>query len=362
MTGRKRRVFDVDLPEDRPSAPETKSALPAARGPMATAIGEAGAALRRRAAIEAEIRAENDALAEELVRLRGLGLIVDLVPLDRIRAAKLTRDRRASSDLALGDLKASLREVGLSNPIRVEPDGCGGYELVQGLRRLAAFRELLAETGDARWSAIPAGILAPGEGMATLYRRMVDENMVREGVSFAEMAMLALAYAEEGVGGCASVDEAVNLLYASAGAQKRSYVRRFALLMTRLGKVIEHPTAISRAIGLDLADRIEADPEAQAELDARLRRARGGAEAELAAMRAFLAERAGAPKPAKRRGALPSARRRAVRIDLPDICPGAFCTALGERIELRLPGRDLAGADAPRLRAAVAAFLDALDG
>ena len=201
---RKRRIFDVDLPEDTHEIPpdiETKSMR---RGPMASAIGEVGDARRYREKLEAEIRAENDALAQELVRLKGLGLVTDLIPIDDIRTTKLTRDRMLGQGLDLGDLKASLREIGLSNPIRLEALGNGVYELVEGLRRLTAYRELHRETGDPRWARIPAGILAAGQTDAGLYRRMVDENLIRKDVSFAEMAQLARAYASDGVDGCAS--------------------------------------------------------------------------------------------------------------------------------------------------------------
>ena len=133
---RKRRMFDIDLPDDPvpetsvvsgiPDEIETKSKLPRRRGPMAAAIGETGDALRHRNRIEAEIRAENDELAQEFVRLKAAGLVTDMIPVDRIEARKLVRDRMASGDLELDELKASLRDIGLSNPIRVEPTAQGG--------------------------------------------------------------------------------------------------------------------------------------------------------------------------------------------------------------------------------------------
>ena len=305
---RRRRVFDVGMPEEPEApAPANEGPLPRRPGPMAAAIGETTGTLRERARIEAEVRAENDALAHELVRLRELGLVIETVPLDAVRTAKLARDRRVAAGLDLADLKASIREVGLSNPIRVEPDGAGGYELIQGLRRLEAHRALLAETGDARFAVIPAGIVPPGETEATLYRRMVDENLVRSGVSFAEMAMLARRYAEDGVDGCGDLDEAVNALFASASPQKRSYIRRFAQLTARLGKVLEHPEAIPRALGLAVMDRLDAEPGAIAALSEAVRDAAGtGAEGELAVLRRF----AGAEAPPRPRAKPDEPRRR----------------------------------------------------
>lgn len=350
---RKRRIFDVDLPDDPVEPPveiETKSAR---RGPMASAIGEVGDARRYREKMEAEIRAENDGLAHELVRLKKLGLVTDLIPLDAVRTTKLTRDRRVSDDLDLTDLKTSLREIGLSNPIRVEADGRGGYELVQGLRRLSAFRALLIETGDERWRQIPAGILAVGESDAGLYRQMVDENLIRKDVSFAEMAQLARSYAGDGVDGCEGVDAAVNALFASVSPQKRSYIRRFALVMERMEKVLSHPAAMSRAVGLALADRLEADPAFIGVVSDALGADPSRDEVrELSILRQVL-EGQGGPLPVKARGA-PKGRRGRVALTVP-VGPGVRATATQGKVELRADV-DFGAVERPRLERAIEAF------
>jgi len=354
---RKRRMFDIDLPEgEQPDDTPTPATGPSARrGPMATAIGEAGESLRQRAAIEADIRAENDALAHEFVRLKGLGLVTDMVPVEAVYTTRLGRDRPRTGDLDLGDLKESIRAIGLSNPIRVVPDGAGGYELVQGLRRLTAYRELWAETGDERWQRIPAGLMPAGETLDTLYRRMVDENMVRKDVSFAEMANLARAYAEDGVEGCADLDEAVNRLFASAGAQKRSYVRRFAFLMRVLEKHLNHPAAIPRALGLDLADRLEANPDAVRALVNTLRDAAPyDAREEVAVLRRFL-EALPAAAPARAPGRARGAPRRGrVSLAVP-VGPGVRATATAGKVELRADV-DFSALDRHRLERAIEAF------
>ena len=203
----RRKLFDIDLPSEDADpapqapagqgAPETKSgAKPGAphnRGPMASAVRDTARSLRARAEIEAGVRAENDALAAELVRLRSEGLAIEKIPLDLIDAKKLVRDRRAGPDAQVEDLKRSLLDVGLSNPIRVERAG-ERYELIQGWRRLQAFRGLLEETENPEWAVIPAAIDPEGGDLDTAYRRMVDENLVREDISFAEMAELARRY------------------------------------------------------------------------------------------------------------------------------------------------------------------------
>lgn len=362
---KKRRMFDVDLPDEieAPTLPddlETKSMGGMRRGPMATAIGENADALRRRATVEADIRAENDGLAHEFVRLKKLGLIVDLIPIAAVQNTKLVRDRRLGSDLALEDLKASIRAVGLSNPIRVEPDGQGGFELVQGLRRLTAYRELYDETGDAAYAQIPAGMMAKGETMEMLYRRMVDENLIRKDVSFAEMANLARAYAADRVDGCSDLDEAVNRLYASANPQKRSYIRRFAFVMAALETHLEHAAAVPRALGLQLADRLEAEPTGQGALVRRLQAlpVQRSEEAELTVLRDFVDGHVAA-LPEKARGAPRGAPRRGRMSLTVPVGPGVRCTAAEGKLEMRAE-MDFSTLDRDRLESAIEAFFAVL--
>jgi ParB family chromosome partitioning protein len=166
------------------------------------------------------IRAENDALAPEFVRPKRLGLAVAEIPRDAVPTTRLVRDRAAAGELVLGARVASIRGLGLlSNPIRVEARPDSRFELVQGLRRLAACRALRAQTGDDRWARIPAVVMAAGEDLPALDRRMAEENLIGKGVSGTEMASLDLGYAAEaGV----ELDAAVNTPFASRAVQKRS--------------------------------------------------------------------------------------------------------------------------------------------
>lgn len=352
----KRRIFDIGFPgEDLPEAP-APSEPAGRRGPMAAAITENADALRERAALEARIRAENDTLAHEFVRLRKLGLVVDLVPLDQVRADELTRDRGPGRDEELDELKESIRQIGLSNPIRVIARD-GGYELVQGFRRLAAYRELLEETGDESYARIPAGLVPPGEGIEVLYRRMVDENLVRRDISFAEMAELARAYAADPETPAATLDEAIAALFGSANRQKRVYIRNFARLLDALGGTLAHAPALPRALGLALWKRIEGDPAAPAQLARLLAQApRRDAEGELAILRAF-AEKPEAPEPAAAAPRKPGAK---TTLRVAHGGQIAQCVAQDGRVELRLP-RDFSALDRRRLEQAVSAFLKALD-
>lgn len=264
---KKRSVFDIDfsLEDEEAAAPVPRER----RGPMASAIAEAAQATADRRSAEEAIRAENDALAHEHVRLKKLGLITDLIPTSEVGMAKLTRDRSASKDPELEELKASIRDVGLSNPIRVE-QAEEGYELIEGFRRLSAFIALAEETGDPRYNKIPATLVPRGEPLAALYRKMVDENLVRKDISFAEMAQLAIWYSkDEGVG----VSEAVSLLYASALKQKKSYIRAFAKMLEVIGENLNHAAHMPRALGLDLAKALEAEPDRAVEIRKALEKA-----------------------------------------------------------------------------------------
>lgn len=393
---RKRRVFDLDMPEETDGqgadaartagtfpagkvfeepapgpapdpapvpAPETKSAVPPRRGPMATAVSENKQALLARAEAEAAIRAENDALAAELVRLKGLGLVVDLVPIDAVDTSKLVRDRILADDLELAELKSSIRTLGLSNPIRVEPKEGGRYELVQGLRRLTAYRELFAETGDARYASIPAGLMTDAENLDQLYRRMVDENLVRKDVSFLEMATLARDYARDPRTDCSDPDKAVTLLFQSAGYQKRSYIRAFLTVVDTLGETLLYPQEIPRNLGLELRRRLEIEPQ----IAVAIREEFAGwdtrsVQDELDVLRRWAGEGlAGETFPAGKKPAAPNRapRKAKVTFEVPRAEGPAKCTAASGRLEVRLP-LDFSTVDRRRLEDAVRRMLDQL--
>ena len=264
----KRRVFDIDF-EDAAVPAGTDPAPEPRRGPMAAAISENAEALSARQQAEAAIRAENDRLAHEYVALKKNGQIVGPVAVDRIRAEKLIRDRADARDPELDELKASIQAVGLSNPIHVE-EVEDGYELIQGFRRLTAYRELLAETGDETYARIPATLQARGAQLDHLYRRMVDENLVRRDISFAEMAQLAMSYAARTGQTIGFSGDSVDVLYGSAGRQKRSYIRHFTHLLQALGDVLKYPEAIPRATGLGLVKLMDSHPRVADQLRALL--------------------------------------------------------------------------------------------
>jgi ParB family chromosome partitioning protein len=366
---RKRRMFDIEMPEEDPAEtfPAGKTDdRDARRGPMATAIAETAESSRDRAQVEARIRAENDALAQEHVRLKRAGLITDMIPLDAIDTQKLIRDRAPGADFELAELTDSIREIGLSNPIRVEPSGDGRYELIQGWRRLSAYRALLEETGDAEaWGRIPAGIAARGDALEQLYRRMVDENMVRKDISFAEMAQLAVHYAMDPLTPENDPEKAVAILFRSAGYQKRSYIRNFIRVVERLGETLLYPQEIPRALGLALSQRLDEMPGTAAAIKAEFRDwDTRSVKDELEVLRRFAGQGgdAGSGDAAPRARSAPtgSGGKAKTTFQLARPQGSAKCVAANGRLEIRLP-RDFTAVDRRRLEAAVAGLLDQID-
>ncbi len=308
----------------------------------------------------------------------GAGQIL-LIPLQNILVTKLVRDRSYQRNPDIDDLKLSIAASGLSNPIRVEPVGVQ-FELVQGWRRLQAYRALYAETRDPRFATIAASPMDDHAPTEALYRRMVDENMVRKDISWAEMGRLANSYLADPAIECDDLDQAVGHLFASATPQKRSYIRRFAGLMRMLEKVLEYPEAIPRALGLDLAQALHNDPYRIAPLCTALRRQTPcDAQAELDILRCFAGDDfaadpmqpapedfaedfarhvAAKPKPARGRPARTTARASALmRLDL--FNGAVSCTAAPGKLELRLD-RDFTKIPRARLETAISAFIAAL--
>ncbi len=362
---KRRRMFEIEMPEEAEAAAAAPD--PDRRGPMASAVRETADSLRARSEAEAEIRAENDALAHELVQLRRDGLILQRIPLGAVRTDKLARDRKDLNEGGLRELIVSIQAIGLSNPIQVEAAGEGAFELVQGLRRLTAYRRLHEETSDPAWAAIPAMVLPAGEALDGLYRRMVDENLIRSDISFAEMAALARAYAEDPGTGADTVDAAVGALYGSAGKQKRSYIRAFARLLDEIGGFLDHADAIPRALGLAVRKRLEETPSALANLQRSLTAGRPRDVAtELALLRAFAGGAGGASAPAPTfpagnpdsSSARPQRRARTT-FEVSSPLGPVKCSASQGKLELRIDA-DFSAMDRRRLEQAIARMLESL--
>lgn len=262
-------------------------------GPMAAAGRESSEALTRIAEDQAMQRTRNAEEADAFRAARASGLVLTRLPLAAVRATVLRRDRMDLAAVAaapeMEELKASLRQRGQREAIEVFAVGAGVYELKSGWRRLEALRQLHAETGEARFTHVVARVAATDADRDGLYVDMVEENAIREDVSFAEMAQVAIAMAADPDTVVNTAEEAVNRLYASLQKVKRSNIRRFVELIEAIGDLLPAPRDIPKNLGADAARAIAGRPHRVAALRARLASARDAA-AQNAALAAAVAE------------------------------------------------------------------------
>ena len=249
---------------DRPSDPARPS--PFSAPPIA---GVAGDAARSAAASE---------LAETLSRARAEGRMVLELPLDRIEAGYLVRDRLAVDEAEMETLMASLAARGQQTPIEVADLGDGRYGLISGWRRLEALRRLGPEGGP---NIVLALLRVPHEA-GEAYLAMVEENEIRVGLSYYERARIVWKAVEQGA--YPDLRAALQALFHAASRPKRSKIGSFLALVERLDDVLAFPEALGERLGLRLAKALEDDPELAGRLRARLAEARpadGAAEQEL---------------------------------------------------------------------------------
>lgn len=274
-------IGPVDLPSEPRRARDP--------GPMSVAVREVAASAQEASDTLVEQRRQNAAEAREYRAAREAGRVILALSLDQVGMGALPRDRMDLADVAaseaMEELKSSIRERGQREPIEVFATE-GGWELKAGWRRLTALRQLREETGDPRFDQVLARVSAGGQDRAGLYLDMVEENVIRQDLSFAEMAHIAIELARDPAAGVASVEDAVGRLYRALHKVKRSYIRAFVSLLQRLE--LPFPRAIPRDLGVDVARKLAVAGEAEvAGLQARL--ARTGREEEQAeALRLFL--------------------------------------------------------------------------
>lgn len=330
-----------DLPPPRPRTP----------GPMASAVRETAESLQDSAGAMVEQRRRNAADARAFRAAQAEGRVLAALPLAAIRTDDLPRDRMdleavAGSD-EMEELKASIRARGQKEPIEVYADAAGALQLKKGWRRLSALRQLLAETGEARFATVTARVAGAGTDRVALYLDMVEENVIREDLSFAEMAQLAIEAARDPATGETDPEAMVGRLYGALHKMKRSYIRAFVGLLQALGEDLKFPRAVPRNLGVEVARRLREDPGGIAGLRARLAAA-AGPEAQAAVLARHLA--------AARTGGTGRARP-AVAFE----APGGVRVRLRDG-EIRLSGgTGFPALDRASLERAVAAFLAALE-
>ncbi|WP_370584795.1 ParB/RepB/Spo0J family partition protein [Paracoccus sp. IB05] len=276
-------------PADLPSAPTRRSREP---GPMGVAVRESAASAQEASEGLIEQRRQNATDAKELRAAREEGRVLVALPLDQIASDALPRDRLDLDMVAIGDemdeLKASLRERGQREPVEVFIDASGAYQLKTGWRRLTALRQLSTETSDPRFATILARVTVAGPDRAELYVDMVEENVIRQDLTFAEMAQIAVQLAQDPQAGINGTDEAVSRLFRSLHKVKRAYIRSFVTLVSSLGETLVFPKAVPRDLGVDVARRlVSLGEDSVADLRGRLAAA-ASAEDQTAVLRAFL--------------------------------------------------------------------------
>ncbi|HEU0220997.1 MAG TPA: ParB N-terminal domain-containing protein [Paracoccaceae bacterium] len=278
MSGERNRFgFGPSLAPERVAVPRQRGT-----GPMSAAVREAAENLLESTEAKMEARRRNAADARAFREAQEDGRVLVRIALAEIAEDDLPRDRLdleavASSD-EMDELKASILTHGQREPIEVYPGPEGKYQLKKGWRRLTALRQLLAETGEERFGSALARI-APGEGERTeFYIDRVEENAVREDLTFAEMAHVALRAAEDPGVEENSAEALVGRLYASLHKMKRSYIRSFVYLLEALGPDLPFPKAVARNLGVEVARKLREAPGEATLLRATLGEARSAEE------------------------------------------------------------------------------------
>jgi len=185
------------------------------------------------------------------------GQLVRAIALEEIDRDYLRRDRMEVEEDELQELISSIHHNGLRSPVEVVALADGGFGLVSGFRRLEAFARL--NRSHDGFAEIPAFVRA-GNDSSAAYVSMVEENELRANLTPYERGRIAVLVVGQGV--FASIEEAVDVLFAAASKAKRSKVRSFAAVHEGLGDLLRFPSALSEKAGLRLATALRAGGQA----------------------------------------------------------------------------------------------------
>ena len=305
MSGRKNK-FGIASVEETPVG-----LVPRRRGggPMSSAVRETAENVAEATEARVEQRKLNAADARLYREAMEQGRVIYRIPVGAILTTDLPRDRMDLDGVAKADemdeLKASIRAHGQKEPIELYRDVAGELQLKKGWRRLTALRALLEETGDEQFGLALARIVTgPGEGGVNgrllHYVEMVEENTIRQDLTYAEMANLAIEAAADPEVDGDDPEAMVNRLYGSLHKMKRSHLRSFVAVLVAVGDALRFPKALSRDMGLDLARALKE----RADLAEALRGGLAGcadADSQNATLRAALTEAPTEEKPAPAR-------------------------------------------------------------
>lgn len=254
----KSNKFGFDpLPDEVPTAKPTRRP-----GPMGAAVREVAENLGEATEAKIEQRKANAADAKTYRAAQAEGRLLHTLSLRDVFDDDLPRDRLDLESVAVSDemqeLKVSIAARGQREPIEVYVGPDGRYQIKKGWRRHTALSLLFQETGDERYNSVIARIASEDEDHLSRYVDMVEENVIREDLSFAEMAQVAITASQDDRLGGLSPEDLVSKLYSSLHKMKRSYIRSFVVLMMELGDSISWPREISRNLGVDVVRAIKA--------------------------------------------------------------------------------------------------------
>ena len=279
---------------------ETKSITPKrerSSGPMSRAVQDAAESLTGATEAKVEARRINAQDAKAYRAAQEEGLVLQRIELFAIETSDLPRDRLSLEEVAVSDemeeLKTSIRNRGQKEPIEVFQAPSGMYQLKKGWRRFTALSQLYKETGDERFATVLARVEQGDHDWDARYIDMVEENIIREDLSFAEMAQLALTAARDDRIKETDPNELVSRFYGALHKTKRSYIRSFVFLLSVLGDSLPFAEAIPRNLGVDVSRAIRSAEEVEA-LKRELSECRSP-EQQNALLTRFLAEKKEAP-------------------------------------------------------------------
>lgn len=324
-------------------------------GPMGAAVRDAAESLTETTEAKVEQRRRN---AEDAKRYRAAqddGLLLIQLPVGNVATDDLPRDRIELESVAVSDemdeLKASIRARGQKEPIEVYMAKDGRYQLKKGWRRLTALSQLLAETGSSEFAHVTARVEAGQTDRVLRYVDMVEENVVREDLTFAEMAQVAITAASDPSVDESDPSELVLRLYGALHKTKRSYIRSFVFLLNALGDDLRWPKSVSRNVGVDVARALKTEGQA-GELRQQLKQC-ATPEAQSDVLAAFLKKDDGS--------GVTSDDRPAPKQKFEFHVGKTKVTARNGELRI-LSGHDFTLTPKPALEAAIKAFEDALSG
>ena len=250
MVGKNKFGFEPLAPS---AAPRSRDRSP---GPMGAAVRDAAESMTEATEAKVEQRRRNAEDAKTFRQAQEDGRVLLGLAIADIATDDLPRDRLALEEVARSDemeeLKASIRARGQKEPVEVYQDAAGRYQIKKGWRRLTALRQLLDETGDARFAEVIARVETGSVDRLDRYVDMVEENVVREDLTFAEMAQVAITAAADPEVEGQGAEVLVNRLYGALHKMKRSYIRSFVVLLEALGDSLPYPKAVSRNLGVEV--------------------------------------------------------------------------------------------------------------